>query len=204
MSFGFAVSNFIAVVSLIDKTDRCLRDVGESASEYQKITNELSHLQIALSRPEELNQHAEAIPKVQEFNILLKDCRETLEEWLNANTKFEKRLGRGHTSSSAKELQGSALVRRVQWRFGERLQVRDTRLKLASYTRTIELLLAVKYQDMTAGLSAQIESSGSDTISELRIQRSDFDIAANRTARSLAAEFRLAVDPLLSNMEAIR
>ncbi|MCJ1399320.1 hypothetical protein MMC11_002522 [Xylographa trunciseda] len=86
----------------------------------------------------------------------------------------------------------------------EGLQVENIRLKLASYSRAIDLLLAVKCQDMITGLSTQIESSKSDIMSELRIQRSESNAVVDRTSRLMTAELRSAVDPLTSNVEAIR
>ena len=56
MSFGFAVGDFLAAVTLIKDIVVCLRDSGGSASEYQELMDELHGLQIVLDKIDHLEE----------------------------------------------------------------------------------------------------------------------------------------------------
>jgi hypothetical protein len=139
MSFGFSVGDFIAVGSLIYQLAESLRE-GGSASEYRQVVKELGHLLNALSHLEKLNLSAELVDII---NALLRDCRQTLEEWLGKISKFDRHLGH---ASGASTISGKAVLRKVQWRFKEGIEAGDMRSKIVFYIQSFNLLLSIESQ----------------------------------------------------------
>ncbi|MCJ1353921.1 MAG: hypothetical protein MMC33_003908 [Icmadophila ericetorum] len=203
MSFGFSIGDFVAVGALVVQVAGCLRDVGGSAAEYQQVTKELGHLQVALARLGENYKDGYQAPAVQEINCVLKDCRTTMEDWLGKIAKYNNQLGTSYAQSTGRSRTGAALVQKVRWRFGEGLQAQEMRLKLAFYIQTIGLLLVAKSQETTQSLASQIKANNSDLTMLLRIQHNEFKTSSDDT-QSMISELKSAIDPMTSNVEAIR
>ena len=161
MSFGFSIGDFVAVGALVVQVAGCLRDVGGSAAEYQQVTKELGHLQVALARLGENYKDGYQAPAVQEINCVLKDCRTTMEDWLGKIAKYNNQLGTSYAQSTGRSRTGAALVQKVRWRFGEGLQAQEMRLKLAFYIQTIGLLLVAKSQYVFHLLSKLLKNNPS-------------------------------------------
>jgi len=197
MSFGFSVGDFIAVGSLIYQLAESLRE-GGSASEYRQVVNELGHLQNALSHLEKLNPNAELVDGV---NALLKDCRQTLEEWLGKISKFDRHLGH---ASGASTISGKAVLRKMQWRFREGIEAGYMRSRIMFYIQSFNLLLSIESRNSTVGISSRIEDVHSIIRRQVDAQSGELNQTMRNTALTVSSELRPTFASLATNVEAIR
>jgi hypothetical protein len=93
MSFGFSVSDFIVLGSLIADIASSLREAGSSKSEYQEILRELDRLEHALSYLDKFQSGDTCSTSIASIKYTALSCRRLLEQFLNKIKKYNKALG---------------------------------------------------------------------------------------------------------------
>lgn len=111
MAFGFSVGDFIAVINLITKVSKALKDSDGAASEYQDVVQELESLQAILTHLGglDIEEGAEKPPAVR-LNILVSACQRPLKDFLDHIARFKASL---NASTHRSFLQ--TIPRKAQW-----------------------------------------------------------------------------------------
>ncbi len=93
LPFGFGVGDFIAVVELITKVSKALKDSGGAASEYQDVVQELESLQAILTHLGTLcfKERAGTSPALRLTN-LISTCQRPLSDFLDRIARFQASL----------------------------------------------------------------------------------------------------------------
>jgi len=137
MSFGFSVSDFITVGSLIADIASSLREAGGSKSEYQEILRELEGLERALSYLDKLQSSDACSTSISSIKYAALSCKKPLEQFLNKIKKYDNTLGvwgkAGMIRSAADKL---------KWTYTQKDEIRKLQIYLNVHIGTINILLA--------------------------------------------------------------
>ncbi|KAK0506962.1 hypothetical protein JMJ35_010662 [Cladonia borealis] len=124
MSFGFSVSDFLAVGSLIVKIVEILRG---SRSEYQELIRELENLKTALGQVDKLKGRSDQAIAVDQIKCAALTCRYPLEAFLAKIEKYEESLGLEKSVGKVKDAS-----RKVQYALGKKDEAGLEMLDIAS------------------------------------------------------------------------
>lgn len=135
--YGFGVGDFIAVIDLIIKVSKALRDIGGAASEYQDVVLELESLQKILTHLGNVRfvissttKHADTLQ-----NLALQ-CQRPLQEFLDRIAGFEASLD----AKTDRKLLRTA-PRKMQWGAFMAAEIPKLRSVVAAKLLALQLLL---------------------------------------------------------------
>lgn len=140
MSFGFSVSDFLAVGKIIADIISCLKDAGGSKSEYQELLRELECLNHALHHLDRLmTLHGSSSTSANLDWIIYAalSCRRPLQDFLEKIKKYDKSLGLRSNEGTTK-----TAAAKLRWSFGQPDRIRKLQSYLNVHVGTINMLLA--------------------------------------------------------------
>ena len=135
--FGFGVGDFIAVIRLITRVGKALKESGGAASEYQDVIQELEYLQIILTHLGTVRfpDVASTKPAVR-LTLLISACQHPLEEFLNRIAHFNNSLN----ANSQRGISRKA-PRKAQWGAFMGEEIPKLRAVVAAKVMQVQLVL---------------------------------------------------------------
>jgi len=132
--FGVSVGDFISGIQLIHTIIEALEDSAGSSAEYQGIIRELKGLESALNCVMDLDIEDEA----QEVAMreAAAQCSKTIQEFLQKVKKYQPALQAGGSTRKWKDN-----LRKIQWSFYSKEDVRRFQAQLQGHTASIQILL---------------------------------------------------------------
>ena len=151
-AFGFSVGDFVAVIQLINKISKAVRDAGGAVEDYQDTVSELESLKEIFKRLD--SSHASpswgenlSLPiKAHTESVL-----ESLTRFSHVISKFDSNLGKtapkGWTQGSWKK---------VQWSIQYAKEVEKLRASVGTCLSALNLLVDLEDRCVCAGLSRRV------------------------------------------------
>ena len=135
---GFSVGDFIAVIGLITKVGKALKDSGGAASEYQDVVQELESFQTVLQSlgALPLKEQAGISPALRLTN-LISTCERPLKEFLSRIAHFEASLGASTNRNSL-----TKIPRKAQW--GALMSAEIPKLRSVVAAKVLQLNLVLQ------------------------------------------------------------
>ena len=135
MSFGFGISDFIAVAKLIKDVGSCLDQIKHAASDYQELCRELENLKRALNHVDKLPVAPDKNNVVVAIKLAALSCRHPLTEFYKKIQKYDTRLSLRQSKRRVWDWKAS-----VQWSSLD-TEVLQLRHYLSLHVGTINMML---------------------------------------------------------------
>ena len=135
--FGFGVGDFIAVIELITKVGKALRDSGGAASEYQDVVQELESLRGILTHLGQVRiASSTRVKPADSLKKLALNCQQPLEGFLARIATFKASLD---AKTDRKFFQSAP--RKIQWGIFMGSEIPKLRAVIAAKVLQLQLLL---------------------------------------------------------------
>ncbi len=138
MSFGFAVSDFVAVGQLISDVISSLKDSTGAAHQYRHLVLELEGLHKALIEVDRLDGPEELLPTINAIKATALNCRFPPREFREKTKKYDASLGVGNSAGRFKDAHMM-----VRWGVGKKEAVDELRMKVNAHVGCISMFVGL-------------------------------------------------------------
>ena len=144
-AFGFSAGDFIAVIALISKVSKALRETEGAASQYQYAAVELDLIHSVLIKVQSLEPSTQNEDLVQKIRLCSATCHTPLSRFVAKIRKFEGHLGASRSSKPVRVVKGvKRNVRKIQWAVTVEKELSKLKASIGPVLQAIEVLLQLE------------------------------------------------------------
>ena len=146
--FGFSIGDFIAGINVIVTAIKAVQEKRGASAEYAALLTELTNLEAGLNAVDDLDIDPSQHSQCKAIEHAVKDCQDCVESFIRSIAKYQPWL-RPHATN------WRANLRKMQWAFCEKDDIRNLRDQLEHRSSSINMLLMTLQISQTAAIGHQ-------------------------------------------------